>query len=58
MWNESEYVINRMEDVLNQLFLRSSIPKSDVENEIHYDLRQKSQHLKDSINKVNEVRFT
>lgn len=56
LFEHEQKLKKKMEDVLNQLFLRSSIPKSDVENEIHYDLRQKSKHLKDSINKVNEAK--
>lgn len=44
-----------MENILNQLFMRSAIPKSEAENEIHADLRAIDRNLKESINKIIEV---
>lgn len=47
-----------MENILNQLFMRSSVPKSEIENEIHADLKSIDRNLKDSIHKILEVFFS
>lgn len=38
--------------------MRSALPKSDVENEIHSDLRAIDRNLKESINKILEVQLS
>lgn len=44
-----------MEVVLNKLFARSNVPKSEIEVEIHNDLRAIDHNLKSSVKKIIEV---